>query len=204
MTRRRRPSPYMMERMSMPQSGPFGYYFPFLSGNYDSSSYDPSYSEGQITQDQINTLMQAVNSYPLKDPQGGQCKMIIGVSIAMAVGLVLLIIGLAVGNTTFLVISIILFVLIVVGAIAGGVYYVYQRTKKREAEFVPILDEQRKTTFANQNIVLKQSKYGTYIYIQFAWKGAANPASAGLVPGQVPPQYNLPPTAGGNPYVVSS
>ena len=60
------PSPFTMERLSMPASGPNGFYFPFDQGNtkFDLSSYDSNFCEGRVSIAEIENINQDMKKLP--------------------------------------------------------------------------------------------------------------------------------------------
>ena len=58
---RRGPSPMTVELMFMPPSSMYGYYFPIGSNGYDTTSYDASYSDNIVTQQDVDSLIQEIS-----------------------------------------------------------------------------------------------------------------------------------------------
>ena len=50
-----------VELTMMPPSGMNGYYFPIDSNGYDTSSFDPLYSNNIVTYQDVESLIQEVN-----------------------------------------------------------------------------------------------------------------------------------------------
>ena len=51
-----------IERATMPPTSMFGYYFPCTTQGYDATSYDPQYSDGIVTKEDVNNMVGEVNS----------------------------------------------------------------------------------------------------------------------------------------------
>ena len=51
-----------VERVMMPPTSLFGYYFPCTSEGYDANLYDPQYSDGIVTKEDVNNMAGEVNS----------------------------------------------------------------------------------------------------------------------------------------------
>ena len=60
-------SPFHIELMLLPMSGPQGLYFPYsgMVGGYDMSSFNPEYSQGRISEHEVGAMVNEVNSCSL-------------------------------------------------------------------------------------------------------------------------------------------
>ena len=61
-----------IELMLMPPSSMYGYYFPIGLNGYDTTSYDASYSDNIVTQQDVDSLMQEISENPHFDAHN-QC-----------------------------------------------------------------------------------------------------------------------------------
>ena len=64
---RARPSPFQIEMMMVPMSGPQGLYFPYsaMVGGYTMSSFNPQYSQGRISEHEAGAMVNEVNNCSL-------------------------------------------------------------------------------------------------------------------------------------------
>ena len=58
------PSMDMLERLSMPQSGARGYFFPYVNGAYDTSSFRAEYSNNTISSSEVSSFVGDINNIP--------------------------------------------------------------------------------------------------------------------------------------------
>ena len=197
---RSRPSPFQMELMTMPPSGMMGYYFPWnhAIGTYDTSSYNPLYSDNTVSINDINILLQDLQSQPLFSPIyfDPLLKCMFGLFCGIFLGMALLmILGITVSKGFFFVIPvvfIVIFVLVCV-IICKVASNVQQRQRERKSQIDPVIAKHQNSTFAGKNVVLKMSMHGSYIAIEFLFRMNSAQAQPMMVMPSMPgaPQIQM-------------
>ena len=178
---RSRPSPFTIEMMSMPQSGLMGYYFPWnnMIRTYDTSSYNPAYSDNSVSPQDIQVLLGDLQAQPLFSPVYcdpwlyGIC----GLFLLLIVGQMIFVFSASKRiGTNFYVIPLIFFLFF--GLMVAIICKVQSNARKRAAErklqIDTVLARHQQTTFGGKNVILRMSMHGAYLAIEFAFRmGAA-------------------------------
>ena len=195
--RRAGPTPLQLEMMSMPQSGLFGYYFPYNSsiGGYDSSTFVPDYSDGIVTKQDVDTLLNDLNQQP--DIAPVRCDPILFliplIAIGMFVGFFVFIFG-SVANTSSRSTncdsrgycksegpSVGGIIGTIMGINLGGIFLIMviaccaakrarERLTRRNKAMTEIIAKHQQSTFANKNVIARVSNQGGYVAIEFKWR----------------------------------
>ena len=186
---RARPSPFQIEMMMVPMSGPQGLYFPYsaMVGGYDMSSFNPQYSQGRISDHEVGAMVNEVNSCSLA--KVGVCDhtlwLICVVFLCIAVGTPLSMISAASSMASsssgsggfilrIILIPILGMVVLVLIICMGSCKYA-KRMRLRQMAISSIVNKHQQQTFAPKQAVAKLSPHGAYLMIQFCWPGVAVP-----------------------------
>ena len=187
------PSALQIEMMTMPQSGLFGYYFPYNSdvGGYDSSNYIAEYSDGQITKQDVDTLLNELNQHPEVAP--ATCDPLLFllpvITIGMIVGFLVFIFS-TVGSRTRDCTgtncrstgpSVGGIIGTIMGINLGGIFLIFflvccvakrarERLARRNRALTEIINRHQQSTFVNKNVIVRMSNQGGYVAIEFKWR----------------------------------
>ena len=179
--RRRGISLSQMERLQMPPSGMMGYYFPqkgFLHC-YDTSSYNPMYSDNTISIEDINNVVQDLQSLSSQLTEEAKKNVrFFGKYFFYILGVLLLIIVvsviLAITVTPFFFIAIpIIFVCCFVNmmcSLSGGISQAIKMQEEISARIDQVIAKHQNSTFAGKNVRLRMPMYKTYIAIDFLFR----------------------------------
>ena len=191
----------------MPQSGLTGYYFPWNNAlrTYDTSSYNPAYSDNVVSAQDIQVLLADLQAQPLFSPVYcdpwlyGIC----GVVLLLIIGQIIFITSAtrSIGRN-FFVIPLIFFGFFAL--ICVIMCKVQTNARKRAAERKVQLDavfaQHQQTTFGGKNVIIRMSMHGSYIAIEFAFRmGAAGPGQMQMNPGFAMPMNPYPQAGFGQP-----
>jgi len=177
--------------MSMPQSSMMGYYFPWKNAlrTYDTSSYNPIFSDNVVSSQDIQVLLADLQTQPLYSPVYcdpwlyGICVLL----LVMIAGQVIFITSATRGiGKNFFVIPLIFFGFIIgMSVIMCKVKSNAQkRLAKRKAQLNVVLARHQQTTFGGKNVDLWMSVLGSYLGIEFAFRmNRAGAMQMGQAPG---------------------
>ena len=161
-----------VELALMPQSGQMGYYFPWNSsiGDYDTSTFNPMYSDNQISSYDIEGLINALRTCP--DYKMPSPKIMWGALLGVVLMVILLValpvylIGVGIFGGLFL----------------GMTFFIMgtcERQKmlaQRRLQVNQVIANQAMTVFSPKRAILSLSPHQGYISIEFGWKnGMMNP-----------------------------
>ena len=183
---RARPSPFQIELMMVPMSGPQGLYFPYsrVVDGYDMSSFNPQYSQGRIGDHEVGAMVNEVNSCSLA--KVGSCDptlwLVCIVFLCIAIGTPLYIISAnssgSSSSSSFVpgfVLIPILGMVVLVSIICMVSCKYAKRMRLRQMAISSIVNKHQQQTFAPKQAVAKLSPHGAYLMIQFCWPGVAVP-----------------------------
>ena len=174
---RSRPSPLEMEYLAMPPSGMMGYYFPWnqAMGTYDTSSYNPLYSDNTVSINDINILLQEMQSQPLFRPfyTDPLVKWFFCLFCGIYFGMpLLMLLGSTVTIGFFFVIPIAF-----IGTFVAMIFIMcrvasnsQKRQTERKSQMDPVIAKHQNSTFAGKNVVLRMPMHGSYIAIEFLFR----------------------------------
>ena len=183
MARARRPSPITLELMSMPPSSQFGYNFPWNNNTntYDTSSYNPAFSDNRVSLQDVHTLMSDLQSQPLFPPSvcDPWCYGMIAVFAIFAVTMIFTSTGSAIRSGSFGSMMLVFLACMVsyVGILCKVNINAEKRSVERKAQLESVLAKHQQTTFAGKEVFLQMSTLCSYISIMFSFR-AAGPAGA--------------------------
>ena len=202
------PSAYSLERAAMPISGPLGYYFPFENDKYDTTSFNPAFSNNTISQFEIEAFVGEINSIVAKAAEDNcrQCLLAFSPLLVLAVvgGCMALIftnldttVSYSTGNgyiyapsgtgiSTSVAVTLAVFIgLLGISVIVFLCYYSSKTNNTRIAEITEKMNEaiqrHQNTTFAGKDVTVRISKLQSYLAIDFKNAQAAqavNPIAA--------------------------
>ena len=196
-------SGYTLEKMMMPPCSPMGYYLTSINGIYDMTNCLPAFSDNKITPQMLNTMLEELHNHPDLLPYGTSYKFIltwIGFPI-LAIGVAMLAMGY--DSMVFIIVGAIVaivgFILLMVGLCSESDNSCRYEHKKYTIQD-EIIAKHKTTTFSGIDVVIRYSTYRTYLALDFAWKGLAQPA--GMAPAGALRLQNNPPMPNGqfNPY----
>lgn len=171
---------FKAEQDSMPQSGMFGYYFPYSQADdtYDLSSYNSAFSDGRIQYQQLQPIVEEIKK-SLRSSNGCN-KLLLASPIIWVVYIIVIIVS------KWLIWVILVALLIATVLQIGLCYYasVLNRRNKMDhmkVSITKILQKHQNSTFKDQHVLIRLSKEASYIAFEFGWK--TNPAGGfGAVP----------------------
>ena len=175
----------------MPQSGLMGYYFPWNNAlrTYDTSSYNPAFSDNVVSMQDIQVLLGDLQTQPLYSPVYCDpwlyCICVL-VLVLIAGQIIFITSATRSIGSNFFVIPLIFFGFF--GGIVAIMCKVQSNARKRAAERKVQLDvvlaRHQQTTFGGKNVILRMSMHGSYIAIEFAFRmNGAGAMQMGQAPG---------------------
>ena len=193
------PSASTMERLSMPASGPYGFYFPFDQANrkYDFSSYNSDFCEGRVSIAELESINQDLNKVPPPIIDCCPTRCLMGLMAFFLTGALCLWTGLLYRSghirtssstyssssrsyTNFFLDTIDLCIIIGGTGFFGLALALFlccsscsqinSHNAVFESAWRNVFAKHKATTFQPKQMTMKMSPYGTYMIITFDWK----------------------------------
>ena|SRR3990167_506727 len=204
-----RPSPFTMERSLKRPSDAHGYYFGWNGTAYTAEEYKPEFSDGRVTDSEVNELLQELNANKHSDPVFCPMELWLVPLIMGCVGASIAIIASnmiqstrsysgtyvstgTIPDTSAIIGMVLMGILGLVGICCVCVY-AYKRAEKymllRLYHNHQVIEKHKSSVFGPKDCTLKMSTHQAYVIIEFNWK--PRPAFA-----MVPQGYALVPTGG--------
>jgi hypothetical protein len=198
-------NPFTIERSSKRASDNHGYYFGWNGTAYTCDDYRPEYSDGQVTEADVQGLLQDLNKSNFSDPVLCPCELsfvpiILG---CMGISITILSTNMVTTETDFstnretqkgtipvgsAIAGLVLMVLLGIGSVIVICYSANKRAanylKARGYHISLIIQKHKNSVFEPKNCSLRMSPQGSFVIIEFNWK----PRSAMAV---VPPDYEM-------------
>ena len=151
----------------------YGYCFPRSTIGYDAYSFNPAFSDGIVTQQDIDGLMQDLNSIP-NIQQDSSCDPICCIIPVVFVvgGIILVAVGVS-GSTAINFVGPIVGVLIFGSLITVICILAKRQIEKLNAFYKAIhevIKKHQEGVFSSKNCTIRLMPYHTYIAIDFAWR----------------------------------
>ena len=155
--------------MMMPASGMMGYYFPWnFAGDYDTSSYNPMYSDNQVSSFEIDNLMNALRSCP--DYKIPSPKIMWGALLGPIVIGLLIAIFVASGMVYLMGVAVFGGFAVAIVFICCGACELAALKARRKLQLDQVIAQQAQSVFTPKRAILRMSPHMGYIAIEFGWK----------------------------------